>query len=177
MRKICLLVSMILLPALAMASNLPPKGAQITFSAGLVANIGFTYENVGENDFIRPTEISSGTVLDFGITGNTLDRVSAPSFNIYYQIFCPYPLEIYADVSPLKPESGDSITWTDAAGTIIGDPDPNYGYLIYKDESEAYAKRGPRSDSKMVSPVIMDVDDIKWETEYTSTIQLRIVAR
>ena len=169
--KIMILVSFMLI----FVVSLHAKTAQISYTAGLVANIGFTNENVGENDFLKPVEIDPNDKIVFAV-GENFDRLIAPSFRIYYQIFCPYGISIYADIEPLSATGLTPIPWKDSAGTISGSKTEN-GYLIYSD----VAKSGltPRSNSKMISPVVTEVDNISWSdgVEYKSTIKLKVVVQ
>lgn len=176
MRKAVLIISLFLLCTIVSAEDYR-REAQISFTAGLVANVGFTASPVSKDNYIKPVELSGeNSVFEFRGSSNNYNALSTDSFYIYWQIFSPYQLKIYAEIEPLKPTGGEgnAVTWTDAAGTISGTRD-TYGYLIFGDE--ATDRSEPRVDSKMVSPVIEgeNLDLLDWNKTYTGSIVLKVV--
>lgn len=174
-RKIFMLF--LLLLCYGLAADYDPKTAQISFTAGLIANLGFTSSPVGENDYIKPIELT-GDSARFEFEPVTYTSLSAGPFYIYYQIFTPHQLKIYAEKSPLRPVAGSigsEVEWIDSAGTITGTPD-EYGYLIF-DDSDSSKRGKPRVDSVMVSPVIQgeNLNSINWDSSYEGTITLKVV--
>ena len=175
-RKIFILFLFLL--CYGLAADYDPKTAQISFTAGLIANLGFTSSPVGEQDYIKPTELT-GDSARFEFEPVTYTLLSTDPFYIYYQIFTPHQLKVYAEISPLSPVSGSTgttIEWTDSSGTITGSPDEQYGYLIFED-AEADKRTKPRVDSVLISPVIEgdDLDLINWDSSYEGTITLKVV--
>lgn len=158
-------------------SAVEPRTAYISFTSGLVANVGFTDSPIGEDDYLKPKELSGeSAVFTFESSAENYDILRAGSFYIYYQIFTPYRLKVYASVTPLNSTdgAGQSVNWRDSSGTISDDKSDSYGYLIFDDGGDI---NKPRADSKIVSPIIdgENLNSIDWESSYEGTITLKVV--
>ena len=176
MKRIILFVVILSYSILCIFSAEPPKSASISFTAGVIANFGFTTSTVSPNNYIKPAEISSGTVYKFGITDGSYNRLSAPAFNFYYQIFCRNPVCIEANVTPLISNSNPafSIPWSDASGTFSEVINQEMNIELYTEVGESDS---PRAGSKRIEPIITDIDDINWDDTYATTIELRLIVK
>ena len=95
MRKAVLIISIFLLCTIVSAEDYR-REAQISFTAGLVANVGFTASPVSKDNYIKPAELSGeNSVFEFSGSTNNYNVLSTDSFYIYWQIFSPYKLKIY----------------------------------------------------------------------------------
>lgn len=172
------LLIFLLLAFINMLPAFDNKTAQISFTAGLLANIGFTSSPVGEDDYLKPTELSGANALfEFTTSAENYNVLSAGSFYIYYQIFTPYQLKVYAEITPLKAQDGSNasdVYWTDSSDSITDVAGSN-GFLIFEDNGTDKTK--PRAGSKMISPVIEgeNLNSIEWRVEYEGTITLKVV--
>ena len=98
MRKAVLIISLFLLCTIVSAEDYR-REAQISFTAGLVANVGFTASPVSKDNYIKPVELSGeNSVFEFRGSSNNYNALSTDSFYIYWQIFSPYQLKIYAEI-------------------------------------------------------------------------------
>ena len=118
-------------------SAVEPRTAYISFTSGLVANVGFTDSPIGEDDYLKPKELSGESAkFTFESSAENYDILRAGSFYIYYQIFTNEQLNIYATATPLTIVGTDNqVSWTDSVDTLNCDSNKK---LIFQNISAGF---------------------------------------
>lgn len=105
---------------------------EVSFTAGLVGNFGFSTSAV--NSTVKPTDITNG-LIEFTRDSRT-NNYTTDQYYIYYQTFTNEHLNIYATATPLTIAGTDSrVSWVDSAGELRCD---NSKILIF---SNIYADK------------------------------------
>lgn len=88
---------------------------QVSFTAGIVGNFGFSTSAV--NSTVKPSDIENG-LIEFTRDSKS-NNYTTNRYYIYYQIFTNEQLNIYATATPLTIEGTDNqVSWTDSVDTL-----------------------------------------------------------
>ena len=140
----------------------------VSLAANLIANFGFTDENVGEGDRRKPTELSGDILFDEYEEAN--ERIVSDPHRIYWQLFTPDKVTITAYATSLTADGENTrITWTDTRNLLICDQT----VPVYEDTGSG---NPIRSNSKPFRLIIdnSSLVGINWEKEYRGTITLTL---
>ena len=167
-RKILLLVLVFLGYSVAIfAVTLDERVANISFSANLVANFGFTQSPDGYN-----SDVPADTVIEFSDYDSGTNRIRTGVYYVYWQIFSDkVRLSVTATDLSGTNSSGQaaSVAWEDV-----------YGRLNYNSPYIFYEPGYPEDQKKNILPFRLQINNpasVDWSVEnYTGTITLTLEA-
>lgn len=178
MKRIFLLILLIFIlisSAFAIASE-PSEVLELNFTAGLIANMGFSSQNV--NGMIYPSSsiLKEGKTFEFN---RSTEGFETGDFYVFCQVFSSDIKAITLRGEPLKnlnDENSAALNWQNTTGAKFSSSSDNQLNLYTKDTSNDNGF-SPMYNSVMLNLRLGDITSgISWSDSYSGQLILNIVS-